>query len=343
MRLFCYDEHMRIVTAGFTYTDIDAYAGIIAYAELLRAQGVDAQAASTAPTNESVSKTILSWRPEIQTIYTPSDADTYTLIDISDPEWFEKFVDIKRIDEVIDHRPGFEDYWQGRIGDGSTIEFLGSACTQVYEKWKASGKLNQMSTTCARLLVCGILDNTLNLKATITTPRDHAAYNDLLSRADLSDDWPAQYFTEVQEAILADAVKAVRNDTKMLNFKTFDDTLCVGQFDVWDGHMALERHQDALANALNNIQPQWFMNLISVGEGTSYFVAADDNVKEWLSNLLGIAFDGNVATADRMWLRKEILKQDLGVNNQFASYGACGRRGVPCRRSGAVTFWSARS
>ncbi len=302
---------MRVITTGFAYTDIDAYAGIIAYAELLRAQGLDAQAISTAPTNESVSKTVLSWQPNIQTTYTASNEDTYTLIDISDPEWFEKLVDLDRIDEVIDHRTGFEEFWQERIGDGATIEFLGSACTQVYEKWKASGLLDKMSTTSARLLVCGILDNTLNLKATVTTPRDHEAYNDLLSRADLPDDWSALYFTEVQEAILADAVKAVQNDTKMLNFKTFENTLCVGQFAVWDGHIALERHQDALESALSDMQPQWFMNLISVGEGKSYFVASDSNVKVWLSNLLDLTFEGDVATADRMWLRKEILKRDI--------------------------------
>lgn len=302
---------MKIVTAGFSYTDIDAYAGIIAYAELLRAQGIDGQAVSTAPTNESVSKTILSWQPDIQTTYTPNDKDTYTLIDISDPEWFEKFVSLDRIDEVVDHRPGFEEYWQQQIGDGATIEPVGSACTQVYEKWKASGLLDQMSVTAARLLVCGVLDNTLNLKATVTALRDHEAYNDLLSRADLPEDWSAQYFTEVQEAILADAVTAVQNDTKMLNFKTFDNTLCVGQFAVWDGHIALERHQNALASALSDMQPQWFMNLISVGEGKSYFVSNDAGVKEWLSALLGISFEGNTATAERMWLRKEILKQDI--------------------------------
>lgn len=302
---------MRVITAGFAYTDIDAYAGIVAYAELLRAQGIDAQAVSTAPTNESVSKTVRSWQPGLQTTYAPNDKDTYTLIDISDPEWFEKFVDLDRVDEVIDHRPGFEDYWHKRIGDGATIEFLGSACTQVYEKWKASGLLDQMSVTSARLLICGILDNTLNLKAAVTTPRDHEAYNDLLSRAELPDDWSAQYFTEVQEAILADAVKAIENDTKMLNFKTFDNTLCVGQFAVWDGHIALDRHAEALASSLSDKQSQWFMNLISVGEGKSYFVARDSDVKDWLSNLLGISFEGNVATADRMWLRKEILKQDI--------------------------------
>lgn len=210
---------MRIVTACFTYVDIDAYAGCIAYAELLRLQGIAAQAVSTAPTNKSVSKTLLSWKPNILSSHIPSSSDSYTLIDISDPEWFEKFVNLQRVDEVIDHHPGFEEYWQKRIGNRATIETVGAACTQVYEKWKTSGMLHKISASSAGLLMCGILDNTLNLKANITTQRDHDAYNDLLHFANLPADWPAQYFTEVQEAILEDAVHAVKNDTKYIPLK----------------------------------------------------------------------------------------------------------------------------
>jgi inorganic pyrophosphatase len=63
---------MHIVTTGFTYADIDGYAGCVAYAELLRAQGIDAEAISTAPPNQSVSKTVLSWNPQIKNAYTPN-------------------------------------------------------------------------------------------------------------------------------------------------------------------------------------------------------------------------------------------------------------------------------
>jgi hypothetical protein len=53
------------------------------------------------------------------------------------------------------------------------------------------------------------------------------------------------------------------------------------------------------------------MNLISIKDGCSYFVTDEPAVQQWLANLLGVKFDGNVAAANRMWLRKEILKADI--------------------------------
>lgn len=199
---------MRVITSGSAYIDIDAYACIIAYAELLRMQGIEAVALNTAPLNESISKTVRSWRATLETVYVPSLSDTFTLIDVSDPGHFDRIVDIARVDEVIDHHPGFESYWQERIGDDAHIEFIGAACTLVYERWKAAGLLEKMSVISARLLVCGILDNTLNFGANVTTQRDIEAYDKLLVQADLPDNWTAQYFTECQEVILSDAVAA---------------------------------------------------------------------------------------------------------------------------------------
>ncbi|HVQ43937.1 MAG TPA: DHH family phosphoesterase [Candidatus Saccharimonadia bacterium] len=302
---------MRIVTAGSRYMDIDAYAGAIAYAELLQARGEQAQAVSTAVWNESISQTVRSWRAPLNTTYTPNDTDMFTLIDISDPEHFDRFVDLARVDEVIDHHPGFEQYWQERIGDKAHIEFIGAACTLVYERWVAAGLADTMSETSAKLLVSGILDNTLNFKAHVTTERDRTAYRALVAHADIPDGWTAQYFTECQEAILADATTSIRNDSKILTFKTFPRPLGVGQLVVWDAAEVVSRHQATIEQELAAMKPEWFVNVVSVNEGSSYFVCQDPAVQAWVSDLLGVKFEGDVARADRMWLRKEIIKQDL--------------------------------
>lgn len=301
---------MRVVTSGSAYVDIDAYAGSVAYAELLQVQGDEAVAVSTAPLNESISETVRSWHAPLKTDYTPSESDTFTLIDVSDPAYFDKVVDPERVDEVIDHHPGFEEYWQERLGDKSHIEFIGAACTLVYERWKTAGLLGKMSVVSARLLVCGILDNTLNFGAKVTTPRDDAAYKDLLTKADLPDDWTAQYFTQCQEAILKDAVAAIQNDTKTLTFNSFERPICFGQLVVWDGKQVAE-YQQVLKEALSSLKPDWFMNLISVGERKSYFFTDNPNVQKWLTGLLDVQFNGSLAAADRLWLRKEVIKQDI--------------------------------
>ena len=301
---------MRIVTAGPAYIDIDAYAGCVAYAELLQAQGHEAIAISTAPLNGSISATIRSWQAPLQTDYEPSKNDTFTLIDVSDPAFFDKIVDLERVVEVIDHHPGFEEHWQDLLGDNSHIEFIGAACTLVYERWKAADMLGKMSILSARLLICGILDNTLNFGAKVTTPRDIEAYDTLLAQADLPDDWTSQYFTECQEAIMQDPVAAIQNDTKILSFKSFQNPICIGQLIVWDVNQVLAEYQDELQKTLSNIKPDWFMNLISIGERKSYFVTDNTSVQVWLTKLLGVKFDGSVAIADHLWLRKEVIKED---------------------------------
>lgn len=301
---------MKIVTSGRTYIDIDAYAGCIAYAELLQKQGFAAQAVSTAMPNESITPSIRAWNAPLTTAYTPNSEDTFTLIDLSGPEAFEGFVDLERIDEIIDHHPGMEAYWQQRLGDRAIIEQVGAACTQVYEKWQAAKLFEQMSETSARLLVCGILDNTLNFGAKITTDRDRQAYQALLTRANLPADWSARYFKECQAAILNNPAAALTNDSKTIHFKTFTESMRVGQLALWDGAELAQQQLDAFEAVLLQDTPHWFVNVISIAEGKSYLVTKNAAVQAWLSSLLDVTFKDNVAVADRMWLRKEIMYQD---------------------------------
>ena len=311
----CYDKWMKVVTSGFPYIDIDAYGCAIAYAELLNLKGEVAKAVSTSELNESITKTVRSWGAAIDREYTPSEADSFVLVDVSQPEHFDQFVEVDRVAEVIDHHPGYENYWHSRIGDAAQIEFIGAACTQVYENWKQAGLLDKMSVTSARLLVCGILDNTLNFGAKVSTARDEQAYRDLLVRAHLPDDWTATYFSECQESIFADAALAIKNDTKLLNFKTYPDQIAFGQVVVWDGKQVLEQHLDVLREAMLARSTEWMINVVSVAEGLSYFISDNSEIKVWVSNLLKVNFDGGIAVADRLWLRKEVLKADIEINN----------------------------
>ena len=302
---------MRIITAGSSYADIDVYGGIIAYAELLQKQGIEAQAVTTAVLNDSIPPIVRAWEVSLAREYTPRPDDTFTLVDISDPKYFEKFVDIERIDDIIDHHPGLEDFWQERIGDRAVIEHVGAACTQVFEKWERAGLLDQMSETSARLLMCGILDNTLNFGAVITTDRDHKAYDVLNKRANLPDDWPAQYFRDCQAVIMQDLARSLKNDTKTPHFRTFPHPVAVGQLAVWDAADIARQSEGVFKQVISAMESDWFMNVISIGEKKSYFVTDAPKLQAWLSDLLGITFEDNVAAADRMWLRKEMMKADI--------------------------------
>ena len=155
---------MKIVTSGSTYLDIDGYAGCVAYAELLRALGFEARAVSTATSNNSVTPAARSWPVQFDTSYRPADEDRFTIIDVSSPADLDRLASLDKVEAVIDHHPGFEEYWRRRLGGRAVIEPVGAACTLVYEAWKKSALFGALSPEAAKLMACGILDNTLNFQ-----------------------------------------------------------------------------------------------------------------------------------------------------------------------------------
>jgi inorganic pyrophosphatase/exopolyphosphatase len=305
---------MIIVNTGSAYIDIDGYAGIIAYAELLNLQGTPAKAASIAPLNESITKTVRSWPTKYESDYVSSNEDRFVIVDVSGVEYLERdpVVDLDRVVEVIDHHPGYEEFWANKLGDKAQIEPIGAACTLIFERWVESGYLNKMSQTTARLLVCGILDNTLNLGAIITDQRDRVAYHELLKIANLPDNWPEQYFGECQEAIEADIKEAIKNDHKAdYQYKGLAGLVGVGQLAVWDAKSLIKNHLDKITANMNQLNSRWFMNLISIKEKQNYILSPDKQIQAWLSKITGVEFRDNIAKTNRMWLRKEITRADI--------------------------------
>lgn len=302
---------MIVVTSGARYIDIDAYAGCVAYAELLNLLGKPAVAVTTSPINESVPTFLRDLNAPLQTDYNPGTDDKFILVDVSDPSVFDPLVEEDRIIEVIDHHLGFEDYWHAKISVMSHIEFIGAAATLIYEQWENAGKLEQMSKVSAELLAAAILDNTLNFGANVTTPRDHAAYEFLTRHAGLDDKWVAKYFTDCQQAIMDDLPKALQNDTKSLQLEGLEATVSFGQLVIWDVRNVLTHELETLTNVMTEISETWLINVVSISEGKSHFVADNTAVQSWLENLLQVHFDGSIAHADRLWLRKEVMKAAL--------------------------------
>lgn len=307
---------MHVVTSGNTFMDIDAYASSVALAELLRKQGEDAIAAGSAPLNASVTNSLRALNVQFKTDYKSSPGDIFTIVDLSDPIFFDLGATADNVVGIIDHHPGFYDYWKGQLGNQSRIELVGAACTQVYELWKEAELLDSMSKDTAKLLTCGILDNTLNLKANITTGRDKSAYDNLSRYAGLPEDWPEQYFSECQAGMLADIQQALTHDSKIVQYPMLTHETFVGQLALWDAKEFIHANRDAVRAILASKNLPWYMNLIDIHTGQSVFLCENPELKEWLSNLLGVQFDGNTATANRMWLRKEIMKQAIETTGQ---------------------------
>ena len=298
---------MKIVTAGADYLDIDAYAGCAAYAKLLQLQGRDAKAASTASLNMSIPKSLRALEVDFASLYEASSTDEFILIDISDPDHFDAFVDTERVVEIIDHHMPHVDLWREKIGQAAQIEPIGAASTLVFERWKEAGMLSRMDASTATLLAAAILDNTLNFQAKITNQRDHAAFEKLSEIASLEAGWAKEYFTECQEHILKNIQKALHEDTKKLRYEAPLGDFAFGQLALWDAGDVLSSEKAAIDDVLLELCPRWMINIIDISQGVSFVAANDEDLLSLASSRLsGELLEGNIFKTQHVWLRKEI-------------------------------------
>lgn len=301
----------HVVTSGARYLDIDAYGGIIGEAELHAVLGQPAIAYGSPQPNESVTATIRGWGSPIAPTITVSPNDRFTLIDVSEPEFFDPAVVIDQVERVLDHHPGFEAYWHERLGEQAVIEPIGAACTLVTERWIAAGKLDRISPLAAGTLMSGILDNTLNFRAHIATDRDRAAYQALVGPSGLGIAWPEQYFRECQLDIRATLADAASNETKTIQFQTFEQPIVAGQLTLWDTNELGAQQMAAISSQFRLKHPYWFVSLIDIQAGHNRLISDVPEVQSWLKRLIGAEFNGNTAVTDRLWLRKELIAHDM--------------------------------
>ncbi len=261
-----------VVTSGQAFADIDAVACAIAYAELLTLEGRKAQVVFPGTLNNSVTESIKSWGLTYQTTPTHTESE-YVLVDVSDPEYIASCAKEGIITEVYDHHPGFESYWEQKIGDGAHIEPIGAAATLIWETFKKHGQSKNISEHSAKLLAVAILSNTLNFGAHITHERDHTAYAELQARFPLSDEWIKDYFTEQEKAALHNVRESIISDTKVLTLPGLSFSFTVGQLELWDGSTFLKNNTETICSTLESFgHDHWIMSIPSLSEKRITFI-----------------------------------------------------------------------
>lgn len=304
-------RNYKIITAGSTYLDIDAYACMVAMAELLALKGVIAIAYSTAPVNYSVCESLIN---DGQLSHKLPDGMSernaqYIIVDVSDPNFLSDSVPLDRVVEIFDHHVGFEEYWTSRIGEGSHIEFIGAAATLIYREWTSAGLQNKMKRSTAKLLAAAILDNTLNLTSSITTDEDVNSFSELCFITGIDDAFRAEYFSEVQRGVEADLKNAFFGDIKTVRGNKVLPAR-VAQIAVWNSASILVRLNE-IRTWFAGMSDGWMINLIDIKERCSYFICDEPGYQGKISEVFKIRFENGVAKVPRAYLRKEIIKKTI--------------------------------
>lgn len=219
-----------IVTSGYRYTDIDAFACAKALETALCAVGKKAKAVLAGPPNYSVPK-----RFHVDRAFTDvpiPGGQEITLVDVSDPHQIPEFALASMVTQVFDHHAGHEDFWRRTIGLASTrIERVGAAATLIWQEINRLGVTDKVSREAYEVIALAIVSNTCDMKLSICTENDHLALEDSVGRAQLPKDWKKQYFEEVSHDVLQDLPSALRNDTKTVSSASLGD-FAVGQIEL---------------------------------------------------------------------------------------------------------------
>ena len=298
---------MIVLTVGKSYVDIDGYASCLAYRELLKMQGVESKFVTHASLNYSITKSLLNLPYKVNN-YEVNTNDQFIILDLSNKEFFPDFVNEESVVEIIDHHPGFEKYWENKLGNNSLIEPIGSVATIIVEKYERNNLLEKMDKDIAKLLMAAILDNTLNFTAEITNDRDRKAYNKLqLITGEI--DFANVYFSECQNAIESNLDESIINDLKHQKTNEYlPDT--IGQLTIWDIDRLKDKN-DRINQIMNSNGNKWIINLISLKDNTSYVICSDDEVRQNISELFDCEDNGKFLILKPAKLRKEIMGAEL--------------------------------
>ncbi len=298
-----------IITTGYKYTDIDALACAVGYSELLSKKDIKNEIVLPGILNHSVTESLKIKLNNIRTSIEVSPEDEFVIVDVSDPDQLPDFVNLQKVINIFDHHAGFEDLWQEKIGKNSNIEMIGACATLIYEEWVKNNLQNEMSQFTAELLLHAIVSNTLNFKIGITSDRDRRAFEELLNISNLSLGWIEKYFNEQEEGLYQDVIGTIINDTKGPDKEIEEDPLIFGQLELWNGFSFLENHKKDIEKAMEYFnEVSWLMSIPSISEGKNYLYAKDLRVISVLEEKLNVKFKDNVATTDRLLLRKQIRK-----------------------------------
>lgn len=292
-----------IVTTGAAYTDMDAYACVVAYASAQRLVGVSAEAVLVGPLNATVPASLrLQPRPGRKP-KVAVNPPRFALLDVSSPDHLPEFVDPDCVAEVFDHHLGHEEFWTAKIGNRARIERIGAAATLVWERILELGCEDRLPTQQLHLLAAAILSNTLGLDHGVARPRDREALRDLELRARLQPGWAVAYFAEVDAQVESGLVQALASDAKTLDLRDGSTVKC-GQVEVRHAGNLIQRRGDTL---LTWCEQHALIVLPSPTEGLTYLLTRNTVVQEALKLAWGLRFDNFQAVLPGIVQRKAIV------------------------------------
>ena len=300
---------MTIVTS-YPEPDLDGVSSMYAYSELLNKLGESVKYFMSGIPRTEVSIVAKMFGIKIEGLKELPDEDNrFILVDTNHLERAFDGLKPENIIEIIDHH-GLSNYIPQYVNAARVqIDRVGATATIVAERFKLAGLIP--SREAAILLYYGIISNSINLKATITSKRDIEITNWLKSICkDISEEKIKDIF--MAKSVIKDEnlITEMECDTPMV---THDKRVLVGQLEICDAERFIKEKEEKIIQILNDVKIEknadfLFINVVDIWNGYSIIYCNLDNTKKMVEKIFDVTFEGNIGKFDHVIQRKEMTK-----------------------------------
>jgi manganese-dependent inorganic pyrophosphatase len=296
-----------ILVTAYKNPDLDGYASIYAYTELLKKLGIEAEGAITGSidleTKHVIKKFKIKELPQAKKII--DKAEGVILVDASDTTGIDENIKPAKVIEIIDHRT-LNDIHLFKKAD-VTLEIVGAASTLIAEQYI---ELNvPMSEETVILLYAGIVSNTINFKSKLTTNRDKRTAGFLLTRYNFPPDFIEKMFkakSTFKDKTLYEVV-----EENLATFKFRRTNLGIAQLEIIETVKFVQKNIDDIHKVTRKLKKKYeldhiFVKIVDVQEAKNIFVTEDIETQKILIKNFQVEFEEHKSLSHGIITRKEM-------------------------------------
>lgn len=297
----------RIVTS-YEEPDLDGVSSMYAYAEYLNKIGVPSGYYIKGQPKKEVGIVCDLFQVQLEGEEHIEPEQEVVIVDTNNFSEVVTFLDPNQVVEIIDHHARSNSCYQCQNARVQ-IESLGAVATLIAEKFK-EGEL-PISRESAILLYYGIISNSINLKASITAPKDIEMCKWLEKQCDeITQEKIREIFTlksKVEDAELRREMEAE------VGFNYRGKRMTIAQLEVANIEGFLEKKEEKVIEVLKQVKKEKcldyiFINCVDILNGFNIILTIDEETRQLLEEELGYCFEGNRCKFNKLLQRKDLFK-----------------------------------
>ena len=308
---------MRVVVS-YIQPDLDGTSCMYAYAELLNKMGTKASYYIWGEPKKEVGIVCKMFGIKLAGIDELKENYEYIAVDLNGIDQMHDIVNANNLVEIIDHHSISRHIPEYVNIQRVQIDKLGAAATIVAERFRSNGITP--SREAAILLYYGIVSNSINFKAKITSTRDIEIAK-----------WLKEQYIEISEEKISDIFeqKSKIDDCDLRREMECEIPLTVGKKAIFIGQLEianfdefLTKKNDKLISILKQIKnennPDYiYINCIDILKGVTWILTIDDDSSNMIKDIFGIEINNGIGKADRIIQRKDMTKRLREEENRW--------------------------